>query len=148
MIFGAHAMDPIRASDEQYRRAMERGSTALAKAINRLRSGGDPDTETSLQWASNSGSTGMKEGSAGSRIRARSERAAVDKQERSETLRAMRDPCPNCGVRQDIGCEHIRHLYTINEVLTNTRHVDAAWEREVREARKSTSFPDTKGRAE
>jgi hypothetical protein len=135
VILAAYAMDPIRASDERHRQAMTRGSEALAKAINRLRGGDDPETEAELQWSSESGSTAPQTDSWNKQSNARAERLAVEKQAMAETRRAMRDPCPYCGVRQDIGCKHVRHLFTATDILTNIRHVDQAWEREIKLAR-------------
>lgn len=130
------ALDQIFASDAAHRQDMERGSSELATACNRLRRGSPVNTSVELIWRNGNTPTVQQDPESRNEIkRQEAAQRVVDKQQRAEAQRAMRDPCPHCGVRQDIGCKHVRHLYTVDQILTNTRHVDAAWEREVREAR-------------
>lgn len=110
-------MDTVTASDMLFRDRMERGSKALVRAMALERIGEDPaglprKTRPGLDliWPHEKGRCGWAPDpeSATSRRGELTLARLIARDRRADAQRTFRDPCPNCGVRADIGCRHRR----------------------------------------
>lgn len=78
---------------------MVEGSERLWQALDRAKSGRVPDTNADMIW--------LTEAQGKDKPSPHYDRL-LSKDRLAETLYAVRDPCPKCGTRQDIGCRHTR----------------------------------------
>lgn len=89
------------------RESMENGSKLLAKAIEALRAGEEPETSRKLVWLRPSQSYPRDMTTKANQIELRQREFDVAERERIEAMRMPdREPCGFCGVRGDIGCKH------------------------------------------
>ena len=121
-------------SDMAHARMMERGSETLLTAIEQAMIGRDPKTQPRLIWSSSDGWPRDPD-SKQSQYARQAEERILRKEREAEAARTLRDPCPRCGVRMDIGCSHVKHMFTAHDLLTDVNHVNRAWDRAIREGR-------------
>jgi len=112
--------------------ALERGSEELREAIEAVRAGRDPQTRVRLIWSSTESQVKRDPDSRSSASSRHFEKVYAEKRERAELQRTLRDPCPQCGTRMDLGCSHVKHLIPGDELMVNPVHINRAWDRLVR----------------
>lgn len=93
--------DAINANDAAYARHMERGSATLLAAMQ-----GRKTSPRDLHWHEKVNQGAWSQGS----MEREYTRAAILMAEKEAALSRVvyRDPCPLCGVRGDLGCNHRR----------------------------------------
>lgn len=117
------------------------GSKMLSNAIVRARNGtlGPNDTPTWIKWGDNGGNEMRGQGRLKPDVQARVDERIAERQRMETRPRVNRDPCFKCGVRADVGCGC---KPTMRDILTDTRHIDRAWNEAIDQGRIVAGYPD------